>query len=201
MSHIIEIDFTKGKHRHRRLHGGGKQQALAKALGIKCAPYPSIIDATAGLGKDAFQIASLGCDVTLIEQQAELAHALQTALTSAKYDAELTAIIARMTLVTGNAMDIIPQLPHAAVIYLDPMFEARKKSALVKKDMQQLQAVVTEPANNDQLLAIARQYAEKRVVVKRTKTAPFFMNAKPSYSLTGKSCRFDVYLRDVAKLK
>ena len=41
---------------------------LPKAVGIKGSELPSVIDATAGLGRDAFVLASIGCQVRLVER-------------------------------------------------------------------------------------------------------------------------------------
>ena len=57
----VRVDFVAGKSRHRRLYGGGKGQQIAKAVGVQGSVRPSVLDATAGLGGDAFVLASLGC--------------------------------------------------------------------------------------------------------------------------------------------
>src|SRR5690606_42059266 len=53
-------------------------------------------------------------------------------------------IVARMTLHSGNSLDWMNQAgPEAVdVVYLDPMFPHRDKSALVKKEMQVFRQVV-----------------------------------------------------------
>lgn len=196
----LKIDFTSGKNHYRRLYGGGKKQALAKAIGIKSAPYPTVLDATAGLGKDAFQLASLGCQLTLIEQHPIVFEQLSQALIHAAQQAETADIMNRMNCLFGNAIDLIPNLAIHDIIYLDPMFEARQKTALVKKDMQILQKLVTTSENNNtELLEQALAYAAKRVVVKRAKSAPTLASAKPSYQLIGQSCRFDIYVVTAAR--
>ena len=65
----IHVDFVSGALAHRRKYGGGKGQSIAKAIGIKNYKLPlSILDVTAGLAKDAFVLACLGCTVTMIER-------------------------------------------------------------------------------------------------------------------------------------
>ncbi|MCU7958108.1 MAG: class I SAM-dependent methyltransferase [gamma proteobacterium symbiont of Bathyaustriella thionipta] len=76
----IYIDFSSGQIAHRRLFGGGKGQAIAKAVGLNKLPYPVILDATAGMGKDAFVFASLGARVTLMERSPISAALLTDAL-------------------------------------------------------------------------------------------------------------------------
>ena len=190
----LAIDFRTGRYQQRQHYGGGKSQAIAKAVGVKKTPYPTVIDATTGLGVDSWVLASLGCQVTMIEQHPTILAALQTALTQALADEKTHTTAQRLHLVTNNALTIIPTLPTAEVIYLDPMFPARTKSALVKQPMRTLQQLVDEDETGDALLQCALQYAGKRVVVKRPAHAPVLGNTKPSYQLKGKSNRFDVYL-------
>ena len=81
------------------------------------------------------------------------------------------------------------------IIYLDPMFPVSKKSALVKKEMQVLQALLGVDDNGELLFFLAKQQAKKRVVVKRAKTAPFLADEKPDQQYFGKSTRYDVYFK------
>ena len=69
------VDFVEGASRHRRLHGGGRGQAIAKAVGLGKLRTPAVADLTAGLGRDAFVLATLGCSVTLVERS-PVVHAL-----------------------------------------------------------------------------------------------------------------------------
>jgi 16S rRNA (guanine1516-N2)-methyltransferase len=189
----LYIDFNSGKSLYRRLHGGGKNQPIAKAIGIKSQFRPTVIDATAGLGQDSFVLASLGCEVNSIERSPVIGLLLQDALDRAAQDPQTQAITKNMHLHIGNAEQIIPQLAQADVIYLDPMFPDDKKSALAKKDMQILQAFLTK-SDEDPLLETALHYAKSRVVVKRPKNGPYLNNQSPSFQMIGSSNRFDIYL-------
>lgn len=193
----VYIDFTAGKNQHRRQFGGGRSQPLAKAVALKKGATPSIVDATAGLGRDAFVFASLGCQVTLIEQQPLIAALLADALYRAKEDSETAQIIARMRLHHGNALEYLTNIADAGrpeVIYLDPMYPAREKSALVKKEMQLLHQLVGADSNNRELLKMSRQMALKRVTVKRPKGAEYFTHQKPQASIESKNTRYDIYV-------
>ena len=75
------------------------------------------------------------------------------------------------------------------VVYLDPMFPARRKSARVKKEMWLLQHVLDTPAPQ---LALAK--SRRRVVVKRPVKAPPLEGRSPAFAIPGKTVRFDVYL-------
>jgi len=193
----ISIDFTSGQVAHRRLFGGGKGQTIAKAMGLNKTPMPLILDATAGMGKDAFVFASLGAKVILMERSPMVAALLNDALQRGLTDKEVAPIIQRMQLIYSDAInlnnntfsEIIPD-----VIYLDPMFPHKKKSALVKKEMLAFQQIIGADADSDQLLKICQQFAQKRVVVKRPIKAPFLDNSIPSFSMKMKKHRFDIYL-------
>lgn len=188
------IDFNGGKYDHRRKFGGGRGQPLAKAVGLKQGQNPSVIDATAGFARDAFVLASLGCSVTMIEQNAIMAALLADALSRATQNADTADIAVRMKIHHSNAIQFLTEnYITADVIYMDPMYPTREKSALVKKDMQLLHQLAGADTDSAELLAVARQKAGKRVVVKRPKGAEFVGEQKPSASIQSKNTRFDIY--------
>jgi 16S rRNA (guanine1516-N2)-methyltransferase len=79
------------------------------------------------------------------------------------------------------------------VIYIDPMYPRRKKSALVKKDMQILQRLHDEDNDAAALLENALLYAIKRVVVKRPIQAEALNDRQPNTAIKSKKTRDDVY--------
>jgi 16S rRNA (guanine1516-N2)-methyltransferase len=191
------IDFLSGGIRYRGEKAGLRNELLARAMGMKPKDNPRIIDATAGLGRDSFILATLGFTLTLLERSPILYALLQDALNRAKRDPETATTISRMQLIEANAIDWlaalpIPDRPH--IIYLDPMFPERKKSASVKKEMAILHNVLGTDLDCAALLTVALTCATKRVVVKRPRLAPTINDQKPSFSLTGKHSRFDIYL-------
>ena len=202
-SGTISCDFIGGKLRHRHRFGGGSGQAIARAIGVKSSFMPSVADLTAGLGADAFVLAGLGAEVTMVERHPVVAALLRSGMDRAiRYgdDEDLLAAVKRMTLVRGDARDWLAGThPDALaaeqpdVIYLDPMFPERNKSALVKKEMQVLQALVGKDEDIADLLDDALTKARYRVVVKRPRISDPLAGRKPSFSVTGKSTRFDVY--------
>jgi 16S rRNA (guanine1516-N2)-methyltransferase len=166
-----------------------------KAIGAKGALRPTVLDGTAGLGKDAFLLASLGCEVLLLERS-KIVHALlQDGLSRARNsNVELAAITGRMELLYTDFMKFTASEREFDVVYLDPMFPERKKSAKVKKDMALLQQLLGHESDNAKLLEHARKLAKKRVVVKRAKLSPHISSEKPDIEFKGSSSRFDVYL-------
>jgi 16S rRNA (guanine1516-N2)-methyltransferase len=192
----FSVDFGSGSIRYRMAQGGGKSQDIARAVGLKKGA-PHIIDATCGFAKDGFILASLGCTIALCERS-PITHALVAdALKRAGNDPLLSNIVSRITLHLGDSLDLVPQLSAiqpAEVIYLDPMYPHRTKSALVKKQMRMLRHIVGKDPDANLLHSLALQYAKKRVVCKRPITADFLNDKKPDFTVKGKKHRFDVYL-------
>jgi 16S rRNA (guanine1516-N2)-methyltransferase len=199
----VTIDFSGGKSGHRRQFGGGRGQPLAKAIGLKGGANPTVIDATAGLGKDAFVLACLGAQVMLIERSPILAALLEDGLGRASHDTELKTIVTdRMNLIATDAIEWLTNLPteqHPDVIYMDPMYPHRNKSALVKKEMRVLRELIGDDEDASQLLHVALTWVKQRVTVKRPRTAPILggsilNNRKPNSTVESKNTRYDIYV-------
>jgi 16S rRNA (guanine1516-N2)-methyltransferase len=195
----VFVDFLSGAVAHRHQFGGGRGQTIAKAVGLKGGNNPSVVDATAGLGRDAFVLASLGCQVTMVERSAVVAALLADGLHRALADAELGSWLGqRMGLVQADAvswMNALEEDDFPDVVYLDPMFPHRQKSALVKKEMRLFQKLLGVDEEAGALLSAALRIAKKRVVVKRPDHAPFLAERKPTMQITGKKHRYDVYVK------
>jgi 16S rRNA (guanine1516-N2)-methyltransferase len=194
----IRVDFVTGAAAHRRKFGGGKGQAIAKAVGLNKGKgiTPHVLDGTAGLGRDGFVLASLGCRVTLHERHPIVAALLYDGLQRAYLDSEIgTWMSERMTMAFGSSHSLLPETQSEIdVVYLDPMFPHREKSAAVKKEMRVFQSLVGSDLDADALLAPAISLASKRVVVKRPDYAPFLADKTPSMQIKTKKNRFDVYV-------
>lgn len=192
----VWVDFAGGASRHRRQHGGGRGQPVAKAVGLKGGANPTVLDATAGLGGDSFVLASLGCRVWLVERSPVAAALLADGLARAAQDADAAAIVERMQLLHDDAVAVLGGWREAApdVVFLDPMFPEKNKSAAAKKTMRAFQLLIGGDLDADALLQPARRLARQKVVVKRPKQAPWLAGEKPHLSLGGESTRFDVYL-------
>lgn len=192
----ISVDFVQGTMAHRRKFGGGRGEAVAKAVGIKKGFIPSVIDATAGLGRDAFVLASIGCNVRLVERNPVVAALLEDGLNRAYADPEIGEWMRER--IQLQAVRSIKELTEKAdVVYLNPMYphnQKKQKKALVKKEMRVFQHLVGEDLDADDFFESAKNLANKRVVVKRSDYAPFIANQKPDFSQTTKNHRFDVYL-------
>ena len=179
----LYVDF--GSRDAARRRDAGRRLPLARAIGVKPDERPSVLDATAGLGRDAYTLAALGCRVVALERSALFAALLRDGLKRAGSD---------MQLVVGDASEYMAALAddeRPDVVYLDPMFPERRKSAAVKKEMQYMQELLGED-NAAALFEAARKCALQRVVVKRPVHAPEL--APPNHTFKGKTVRFDVYV-------
>jgi 16S rRNA (guanine1516-N2)-methyltransferase len=201
----IYVDLVGGAVGHRRKFGGGKGQAIAKAAGLNKGATPTVLDGTAGLGRDAFVLASLGCKVQMVERHPVVAALLDDGLQRAKQDAEIgTWVSERMSLLHASSHSALDDLAKDEnfikpdVVYLDPMYphpENKKKSALVKKEMRVFQSLVGADHDADSLLEPALALATKRVVVKRPDYANWLDEQKPAMAIETKKNRFDVYVK------
>jgi 16S rRNA (guanine1516-N2)-methyltransferase len=184
----VRVDFGESSATARRLATASRRQPLARAVGFK-SHTPTILDVTAGLGRDALWLARLGCTVTAIERSDVLGALLRDALARNAPPAGFTLVVAdAVEVLNGLAADAAPD-----VVYLDPMFPPRGKSALPKKELRILRRLVGDDPDAGVLLAAARRVARERVVVKRTPhAAP--LAPEPTVSYRGKLVRYDAYL-------
>lgn len=181
------VDFQQGALGYRLQRGRAQHERLVKALG-RLPEQSVVVDATAGLGRDSALLAAAGYQVLMIEEQAPLQLLLEDALAHCPSTLSLR-------LLKGTAQQWLPTLTPQ-VVYLDPMFPERRKSAAVKKELAWLQHIAPIPAveEEQELLTLARQVATHKVVVKRPAKAPYLAQETPSSQLNGKAVRFDVYL-------
>ena len=192
----LAVDFINGAIEHRRRFGGGRQQALARAIGLKRGVAPEVVDATAGLGRDAFLLASLGATVTMIERSKHVHALLCSAMAAAKDAGGVHAdIVGRMQLLHGDSITLLPRLAPAIVL-VDPMHPLRSKSALVKANMRHLRDIVGTDDDKSDLIRTALAAAKKRVVIKwpAKLSLPEGLPA-PSHSIIGKTTRYDVFVQ------
>ena len=165
-------------------------------MGLKPGRPLAIVDATAGLGRDAFLLATLGAEVTLIERAPAVHALLFDAIAALAASSPAHAVIAaRMRLVAGDARELLPRLA-ADVVTVDPMHPARRGSALVKAEMRRLRALVGDDPDSAALIAAALASCAPRVVLKWPLRAPPPAGVPaPSHSLQGKTVRYDVFVR------
>ncbi len=187
------VDFT-GKAIQRRGRESLKNQNLGKALGLKTLRNPAILDATAGLGTDSYLFAAAACHVTMLEKNPVVHALLEDGMErAASHDHALKVIMSRMHLTAADLLHAELATESFDVVYLDPMFPAKKKSARSGKGMYLLQQLIVESSDEVAMLEHALKLARKRVVVKRARLSPSIGEKRPDISFTGSSNRFDVY--------
>lgn len=191
------IDFNHPTFLYRLKQANLRNELIARAMGAKPSEEPTIVDATAGLGRDSLILAFLGYELTLLERSPILYTMLENGLERAKRSPTLCNASNRLKLHLTDAITWLEKLKKTEspeIIYLDPMFPMRQKTASVKKEMIILQNLIgTDPDAKD-LLEVALACAKKRVVVKRPRLSLNIGDYAPNFTLTGKKNRFDVYL-------
>lgn len=172
--------------------GLGQKQPLAKAVGRNTT---RVVDATAGLGRDAMLLAARGLEVVAIERNPIVAALLEDAIERVRITLAAEGRTWSLSLVAADARVALEALdPAPETVYIDPMFPLkRKKSALTKKGVRLLRELAGDDPDAADLLAAAREVATGRVVVKRpTHAEP--LAPEPDLHFDGKLARYDVYL-------
>ncbi|MFA6301719.1 MAG: class I SAM-dependent methyltransferase [Legionella sp.] len=184
---LLAADFHAATWYKRKLEG--KKQGLVRA----CKPQAglTIIDATAGWGRDAAILASFGARVIMLERNPILAALLRDALMRRTDEDKL---VMNLSLIETDALDYLVALKpedFPDIILIDPMHPQRQKSALVKKDLQILQQLIGPDADALELITCARSCVRQKVVVKWPQKAKALVPADAS--IEGKTIRFDMY--------
>lgn len=198
-SGAVRVELGEGRLGWRLAAERARHEAVVKACGLLKSPAPlTIVDATPGLLRDACVLAAAGAPVVLAERSPVIAALIADGLARAALQPELAPLLSRLDFRPGDSRQQLEALAGAPerpqVVYLDPMFPHRDRSALVKKEMRVFRAVVGADADADTLLAPALAAATRRVVVKRPAGAPWLAARAPSFAQEGKSARFDIYL-------
>lgn len=190
----LSVDCSTLNPRRASQRGGfSRNQPLGRAIGKDA---KAVLDATAGLGHDAALLACMGYQVTAVERSPIIASLLRDGLQRALQIDELRERLAgRLQIINADARDLLRSgdvKPDA--VYIDPMFPAKRKtSALAKKSIRLVRALVGDDDDAAELVDVARRYC-KRVVVKRpTYAAPLL--GDPTAAISGKLVRYDLYAR------
>jgi 16S rRNA (guanine1516-N2)-methyltransferase len=193
----LSVDYGSPSLRLRQKKISAKGELLVRA--VKEKPGARVLDMTAGLGTDAFILASYGHDVTMLERSKTVYLLVKDALKRARQDAELKPVVARLTLHHWDSTrPFLPAIGFDAAL-VDPMFDEKKKSALPPGNMQMLQAFLGRGAELQPFLTAAQELGIRRTIVKRPRLdrAPAKNAVRPVYQLTGRSSRLDVFFNQV----
>ena len=188
---VLRADFMRLLPRLRPDRLG--RELLVRAARVRGVASPTVVDATAGLGEDSLLLAAAGFSVTMFEKDPVIASLLRDALERASNEPQLTKVVSRMRLVEGDSVTGLREMGFSPdVVFLDPMFPERTKSAAVKKKFQLLHHLERPCDNEDELLDAALAAHPRKIVIKRPPKGPWLAGVKPSHSLAGKAVRYDV---------
>jgi 16S rRNA (guanine1516-N2)-methyltransferase len=199
----LRVDYQAGPQARRVAQGSGRKEPLSRALGLQARlPTRTVFDATAGLCRDAFLLASLGVEVHAVERNPVVGALVRDALSRATQFQDADHPLANLQVQIGDARNILEQMPRDSrpeAIYLDPMFPPRRKSSLVKKEMRilaELAGGATSETELADLLEVAMHAALRRVVLKRpTEAPPTSAVREPDHSIQGgRTTRYDVWM-------
>ena len=187
----LSLSFSSPRFLRRVKAASKNSELLAKAVGSR--KGLKVVDCTAGLGREGFLLAYLGCEVTLIERSKVIYTLLLDALNSASFDPDLKEAVGRISLYRSDAEEFLSQHRSWDAIYIDPMFPEKKKTSLPKGDMQYLQRFLSKEKNDGSLLKMAFRCQFRRLVVKRPLKTVFNEIKNPDSFVQNDKIRYDIY--------
>lgn len=187
------IDFVNDRMNYQRPLKKGKGELIAKAMGINKG-LRDVLDLTTGLAQDAAVFARLGCQVRAVERSPVIFALLEDAALRAR--TENLDWSQNLQFVFSDSREFLQNMKSEdcpQVIYIDPMFPDKKKTALPRKEMQIFREVIGDDEDSAELVALAQHKALDRVVVKRPLKAP---DLAPGvmHRFEGTSVRYDLYM-------
>lgn len=181
---------------------GISRQPLIRAMGKS---RGLVVDATAGLGGDAFLVAAAGFEVAALERSALLAEMLADEVARIRHSASAPhrAAAERMQVIHRDSIaalaDRSPSLAWVrakpVAVLMDPMYpQDPSATALPAKPIRVVRALVGDDPDQRALFDAVRACDPGRIVVKRPHSAPPLVPG-PDLEFAGKLARLDVYLR------
>lgn len=183
----IEVDKILQRHKDFFKRSSIQKEVLARAIGIKGADRPKILDLTAGLLGDTLLFLSFGCEVRAVERNPLIAFLIRSALKNAQHPA-----LRKLTFEEADALKVLNEPVNSEVIYFDPMFEDANAKSLPKKEMRIFRELIKEDLDAELVLENALKGGVRRVVVKRPRLSRS-LTEKKALEFTGKATRYDVY--------
>lgn len=170
-------------------------EMLVKAVRIKDKKGTiTVVDATGGLGEDSLILAAAGCRVTVFERGNAVFRLLEDTVKRALLLPELAEIVCRMDIRNEDSIASLGKLSESPdVVFLDPMFPEKNKGGMTNKKLQVIRSLETPCEEEEELMAAAISAKPIKIVVKRPSKGPWLANRKPSYSIGGKTIRYDIY--------
>ncbi len=181
----IEIDKILDRHLEFFRKSSIHKELFARAIGIKGAVRPKVLDLTGGLLGDSLLFLAAGCEVHTCERNPLVAFLIQSAIKNAHHPLLQKF---RFSPVDGESL----LSPEFDVAYFDPMFEDVNHKASPKKQMRIFRALLDGDKDAESVLEKALTCGVKRVVVKRPRLSKELLQKKP-LRMEGKSTRYDIY--------
>lgn len=190
----ISLDFVESYTRFYKSKGFAKQNPLVKAVGGHSDEKRCLWDMTAGLCNDSLIFLGLGFEVFAFEREKSVYALSLDALLRTQENELLKNIFTHLNIENSDSSGILQENREAPdVIYLDPMYPEKKKSALPSKEMQILQLIASETKMLEEFLLGCIKKARQRVVIKRPLWAKVICQDRLTHSYEGKAVRFDMY--------
>lgn len=179
----VVLDLEKEFLQWKRTLTSFRDQPLYRALGVKGAELPYVLDATCGLAGDSLQLLAYGCRVHSWER-----HPVPALMLLRAHSAWQHAVKERWSLDLADFT--IPA--DVQILYFDPMYSEVSKKALPRKEMRIFREVVGQ--DTDAVEVAERLRAQKkRLIIKRPPKSSELLPGV-SFAQEGKAVRFDVYL-------
>lgn len=187
---LLEIDFEKNHLDYERKGHRGKNELIAKALGV-AKGYRKVLDLSVGLGVDSVFLTQLGFDVTGVERSPVLYALLKEAFAKTT-----KSYLHSYQLHFADSLQFLKEHKGQLAIdsiYFDPMYPHKKKSALPKQEMVVFRDLVGHDDDAAEVLKEALTWPVQRVVVKRPMQAEELLPGV-RHSYEGKVVRYDTYV-------
>lgn len=183
----IEIDKILDRHLDFFRKSSVQKELFARAIGIKGAFKPRVVDLTAGLLGDSLLFLAAGCAVTAVERNPLVSFLIESSLKNANHP-----LLEKFCFQGGEASDFLKSRPENDVIFFDPMFEDANHKSSPKKEMRIFRNLLAGDSDAENVLTLALGAGIKRVVVKRPRLSRELLDLKP-LRMEGKSTRYDIY--------
>ena len=190
----LSVNFMDSALRARKRQFQPRKELLLRALGTN-RPLPRLVDATAGLGRESFLLATYGFEVEAWEKNPYLYVLLSLAAEQLFAHLGLAMEQRRLHFRFGDSEKfLLSQAPELhPLVYFDPMFPEGKKSAQVKKNMQVLQQLDLSSADPLASLHRLKAHGLAKIVIKRPRAVPILDTALCSRYYENDTLRFEVY--------
>lgn len=173
-----------------RIKNFQREAHLKKAIGYGGESSKRILDCTGGLGHDAFILALLGQNVTVVDKNKGLCILFELALESLPQTSYFLEAKERITIINDNSASFIDKLLDYDVVYIDPMF--KDKGTAGRSGVMSLISDYLDDFTDVSDVLIRSKF--NRMVIKRQKQFNQSGNGSPSFILSGKSINFHVFI-------